>query len=143
MTATSTGEIIVSSFLDEVLKILLIETPQTLAGQLWWFVTTTWFMFWPYILTFIISWILWELVTRNGGVHYNSENGFSPTFNRFVGSGVLLLFQTAIYGLLTKLFGNDVYMHVWSYSVHIVGFLATGLFLNLVGFWKYWKLPRM
>ena len=143
MGTTSVAETITTDFLDQVIKILLIDTPMTLAGQFWWLVTTVWSAYWPYILVFIIGWTIWELITRNGGFHYNSENGFSPTYNRFVGSGVLLLFQMSIYAILTKLFGHEAYLQVWSYSVHIVAFLSTGLFLNLVGFWKYWKLPRL
>lgn len=132
-----------AEFVSEILKILIIGVPQSIAGSFWFLVTTIWNAFGVYILIFLFLWTVWELVTRNGGFHYNSENGFSPTYNRFVGSGFFLLFQTGTYTILTKLFGHEIYVHVWPYPIHIFAFLATGLFLNLVGFWKYWKLPNL
>lgn len=122
---------------------LIWSIPQSAAGWFWLIATTVWNAYWPVILIGLTLWTLWELITRNGGFHYNSENGFSPTYNRFVGSGMYLLFQTGTYALLTKLFGNEIYAHAWPYGVHIVSFLSVGLFLNLVGFWKYWKLPNI
>ena len=141
--ATSTASVILDEFVGEVLYILIVGVPATLASGFWLIVTTIWNTYWPFILIGLTVWTLWELVTRNGGFHYNSENGFSPTYNRFVGSGMYLLFQTGTYALLTKLFGSEIYAHAWPYGVHIAAFISVGLFLNLVGFWKYWKLPNI
>jgi hypothetical protein len=121
---------------------LVLSVPQSIAGGFWFIVTTIWNAYWPFIVVGLVLWTLWELVTKNGGFHYNSENGFSPTYNRFVGSGMYLLFQWLTYELLTKLFGNEIYAYAWPYGVHIAAFLSVGLFLNLVGFWKYWKIPN-
>ena len=127
----------------ELILQLIWSIPQSIAGGFWFIITTVWNAYWPFILVGLTLWTIWELITRNGGLHYNSDNGFSPTYNRFVGSGMYLLFQTGTYVLLTKLFGNEIYAHAWPYGVHIVAFLSVGLFLNLVGFWKYWKLPNI
>ena len=133
----------VSQMLAQIFKVAIASTVQSGAAFLWTIVKTLWSSYWPYILIFLIGWAIWELITRNGGFHYNSENGFSPTFNRVVGSGVYLLFQGGVYLVVSKIFGSDAYAHIWPYPIHIAVFLLTGLFLNLVGFWKYWKLPRI
>ena len=130
-------------FVSQILKMVLASTVQSGARIFWTIIKTMWSSYWLYILIFLIGWVPWELITRNGGFHYNSENGFSPTFNRVVGSGVYLLFQGGVYAVINKIFGNEAYSHIWPYSIHLIVFLSTGLFLNLVGFWKYWKLPRV
>ena len=140
---STTTTIIPHEFVIEIFKVALASATQSGAAFFWTLVTTLWSSYWVYISIFLILWILWELITRNGGFHYNSENGFSPTFNRVVGSGVFLLFQGGVYFAISTLFGNEVYARVWPYPVHVVIFLLTGFFLNLVGFWKYWKLPRI
>jgi len=126
---------------NELMRLIAASTIKSAAGFFWIIVTTLWLSYWPYILIFFVVWVIWELVTRNGGFHYNSENGFSPTFNRVVGAGVYFLFQGVVYLVISKFFGIDVYIHIWPYPIHLVIFLLTGFFLNLVGFWKYWKLP--
>jgi len=140
---TTSPQFVPAEWVAELLKSLIISIPQSVAGWFWMIAKMVWTSYWPYIVTFLIIWTIWELITRNGGIHYNSENGFSPTFNRFAGSGVFLLFQTGTYALLTKFLGSEIYAHVWPYPIHVFVFLFTGFFLNLVGFWKYWKLPRL
>ncbi|HUO50563.1 MAG TPA: hypothetical protein VMU25_03335 [Candidatus Paceibacterota bacterium] len=130
-------------FVVQIVAQIPVMLAQTTAHMFWMIVTTLWAAYWPYILVVMTVWVVIELVTRNGGLHYNSENGFSPTFNRVVGSGVLILFQAGIYALIRWLFGDDSYLHIWPYPVHIAGFFLTGLFLNLTGFWVYWRLPRL
>ena len=132
----------VAQILAQIFQVAMAATIKS--GVFFWtIVKTLWSSYWPFILMFLAGWVIWELVTRNGGFHYNSENGFSPTFNRVVGSGMYLLFQGGVYAIISKFFGNEVYYHFWPYSIHILVFLSTGLFLNFVGFWKYWKLPRI
>lgn len=140
--ATST-QIIPAEFIAQIFKMALASTVQSGAAFFWTIVKTLWSSYWPFILVFLTGWVIWELVTKNGGFHYNSENGFSPTFNRVVGSGVYLLLQGGVYLVISKISGNDAYMNIWPYSIHLIVFLSTGLFLNLVGFWKYWKLPSI
>lgn len=100
-----------------------------------------WSKGWPYILVVLAVIIIYELLTWNGRTHYNSRNGFSPGFNRLVGSGTYLLLQALVYGVIHLIFGDAAYTHVWPYAVHLVVFASTGLLLNLVGFWSYWKPP--
>src|SRR3989344_5681913 len=133
----------VAQILAQIFQVAMAATIKSGAVFFWTIVKTLWSSYWPYILMFLAGWVIWELVTRNGGFHYNSENGFSPTFNRVVGSGMYLLLQGGVYAIISKFSGNEAYYHIWPYSFHILVFLSTGLFLNLVGFWKYWKLPRI
>lgn len=107
------------------------------AGIFWQIVTSTWHDHWLLIILVIVGWVLFEIVTRNGGAHYNSRNGFSPTFNRVVGSGVYLLLQAIVYLIIRFFFGDEVYTHVWPYGVHAVVFGLTKLLLLAVGFWVY------
>lgn len=139
MNATTTAITLLRDILAQIPEILVTTT----AHAFWIIITTIWGSYWPYIVVGLTIWVAIELVTRNGGFHYNSENGFSPTFNRFVGSGVLVLFQTAIFAIIHWLFGDDSYLRIWPYPVHIAGIFLTGLFLNLTGFWVYWKLPHL
>ena len=140
---TTTTPIISPEFVSELLKATIASTVKSGAAFFWTIVKTLWSSYWPFILIFLTGWVIWELVTRNGGFHYNSENGFSPTFNRVVGSGMYLLLQGGVYLVISKLSGNEAYSHIWPYPIHIAVFIFMGLFLNLVGFWKYWKLPRI
>lgn len=142
MTATSTANLFITTVYAGLLEGLLF-VPNTVAAKLWWMITSIWSEYWLYIIGFLTIWIILEILTRNGSVHYNSKNGFSPMFNRFVGSGTLLFFQFVIHLVFTKLFGNEVYLYVWPYVIHLTGFFMTGSFLNLVGFWKYWKLSNI
>ena len=107
------------------------------AGFLWTIVTATWSQYWPYILGFFTIWVIYEVITRNGQMHYNSENGFSPTFNRVVGSGVYLLLQAIVYGCIHFFFGESAYTEPWAYMIHLVVFGSTKLLLLAVGFWVY------
>ena len=141
--STTTPQLVPVEFATELIKILIVSIPQSIAGWFWMIVKIVWTTYWLYIIIFLTIWTIWELITRNGGMHYNSENGFSPTYNSFVGSGVYALFQVLTYTILTKIFDNEIYVNIWPYPIHIFVFLGTGLFLNLVGFWKYWKLPRI
>ena len=97
-----------------------------------------WAGYWPIILIVLALIVVYELLTWNGSAHYNSRNGFSPDFNRLVGSGVFLLFSTIIFACIHFLFGDNVYLEqVWPYLVHALAFPFTWLLLNGVGFWVY------
>jgi hypothetical protein len=108
------------------------------AGFFWQMVVSLWSSFWPYILLILFLVVSYELLTWNGNAHYNSRNGFSPDFNRLVGSGVFLLFSTIIFTCIHFLFGDNVYLEqVWPYVVHALAFPLTWLLLAGVGFWVY------
>jgi len=91
------------------------------------------------VLFLLILWVIFELITKNGGVHYNSDNGFSPAFNIFVGASTYFWLQTFLYSILEKLFGQMIYCVSWPYILHVLVFTLTGLFLCLIGFWNYWR----
>jgi hypothetical protein len=129
-------------FSPDFLMVLAGSTAKSTAGLFWQVVTTLWSGYWLPISIILILIVLYELVTRNGTAHYNSSNGFSPDFNRLVGSGTYLLLQTIVYAIIRFFFGDDSYAHVWPYAVHLVVFASTGLLLNLSGFWVYWRPPR-
>ena len=96
--------------------------------------------FWKCLLIIValIIWILWEIFSK--GTHsYNSENGFTPAFNRFIGASTYFWFQTFIYFILEKFFSEAVYCFKWPYALHIFVFLFTGFFLHIIGVWPYWK----
>ena len=127
----------------EMLRELMALAAKSTAGILWAIIKELWRPFWLPISIILIVWVLYEVATRNGNAHYNSKNGFSPGFNRFVGAGTYLLFQALTYAILSFVFGNEIYAQAWPYGFHLVTFLSTGLFLNLTGFWVYWKLPTL
>jgi hypothetical protein len=98
-----------------------------------------WPWYWFLIVAILGTWITVEVSTRHGNFHYNSENGFSPLFNRFVGSGTYLGLQTLLYLILKIFFGESVYCLYWPYAFHVIVFASSGLLLHLVGFWPYLK----
>ena len=132
------GTSTVSAFkLDELLKELILVTGKSTAGAFWHAVTLLWSLYWPYILLILVLIVVYELLTWNGGWHFNSRNGFSPGFNRLVGSGVFLLYSSIFYGFIHFVFGNSVYVQIWPYIVHALAFPLTWLTLRKIGFWVY------
>lgn len=114
----------------------------SLEAQLWQVITLLWPWWWLLIILILGVWIVFEIVTRFGTAHYNSENGFSPMFNRFVGSGSYLLVHAVLLLGLSKIFGSGVYCGPTPYALHVVAFGAVGLTLHLSGFWPYMVHPR-
>lgn len=111
---------------------------KSVAGTFWLWVTFLWSSYWPYIILILVIIVVYEVLTWNGSWHYNSRNGFSPGFNRLVGSGVFLLYSSIFYGFIHLVFGSDVYLgHVWPYVVHALAFPLTWLTLRKIGFWVY------
>ena len=108
------------------------------AGTFWQLVTMLWSTYWPYILLLLVLVVVYELLTWNGGWHYNSRNGFSPGFNRLVGSGIFLLYSSIFFGFIHFVFGDNVYLEqAWPYVVHALAFPLTWLTLRKIGFWVY------
>jgi hypothetical protein len=130
-----------STTLENICSVISISTTTTISGFLWHLIALLWPWNWLWICLIIIGWIFWEIINRNGTAHYNSENGFSPAFNRFVGSGFYLGLQTLLFLMFEKFFGPAAYCLVWPEFVHVVMFLSTGWILHISGFWPYRKLP--
>lgn len=112
-------------------------TVKSVAGWFWTLVTALWPWYWVGISVLLIGWTLVEILLKFG----TSENGFSSTYNRIVGSGMYLLLQTLTHILLLKMFGDLIYCRPWSLVVHYLVFLLTGGFLHIIHFWPYWKIP--
>jgi hypothetical protein len=112
-------------------------TAASFEAQLWKGITFLWPWYWFLIVLVLGAWIAFEIVTRFGNAHYNSENGFSPMFNRFVGSGSYLLVHSLLLLGLSKIFGNGVYCGPTPYVLHALAFGLVGLTLHLSGFWPY------
>jgi len=121
----------------DICSIVSIPFASSASSFLWQIIYTLWPWYWLVILIFLFIWIAWEILTRNGTFHYNSKNGFSPSFNRFVGSGTYTGLQALLLLSFEKLFGDSVYCMVWPYEIHLVVFISSGLLLHLSGFWPY------
>lgn len=128
--------------IGNICSIILDSTVSSSSGMLWKIITFLWPWQWIFIFLSLTIWIVFELKTRHGTAHYNSENGFSPAFNRFVGSGLYLGLQTVLFLILEFFFGSIVYCLGWPYILHVTVFLSTGLLLNISGFWPYLKEPK-
>lgn len=111
------------------------------SSMIWKIIVYLWPWKWLAIVVLVSVWVFIEIKTRFGSFHYNSENGFSPSFNRFVGSGSYLGLQTLLFVILKSIFGSIVYCFSWSYALHTVIFISTGILLNISGFWPYLKEP--
>ena len=122
-------------------SIISISTVSSFSVFIWKIIVLLWPWYWFVIFLCLATWMTWEIITRNGSAHYNSANGFSPGFNRFVGSGTYMLLQSLLFLLFKIFFGESVYCMIWPYPVHLVLFLSTGLLLHLSGFWPYLKEP--
>jgi hypothetical protein len=122
---------------------IMAPSVKSIAGTFWDFVVALWPWGWILIVPSFAIWIAFEIATRNGNWHYNSKNGFSPTFNIFVGSGTNLLIQSLTHGFLSGIFGDLAYCNPWASVLHIFIFIATGVLLNVTGFWVYLKLPNL
>ena len=127
--------------LKDICSAITASAPHSTASILWGVITALWPWRWLLIVMGIICWVVFEITTRNGTVHYNSENGFSPSFNRFVGAGTYVGFQALVYLLLELIFGEGIYCIGWPFALHVIVFGSTGLFLHAIGFWPYLVEP--
>lgn len=127
--------------LGDTCSIIFIPLASSASSFVWQIISALWPYNWIWITLLLIGWIIWELSTRNGTAHYNSQNGFSPSFNRFVGSGSYLGIQSLLILSFSKFFGDVAYCFIWPYSVHVLIFALTGLTLHLSGFWPYLMEP--
>lgn len=123
--------------IDKICQQVFTTMPASPAGKFWFGIANFWKDYWPYIIISLAGWVIFEIVTRDGGIHYNSSNGFSPVFNRFVGSGTYLLFDMLTILILLKIFGPLIYCNPFTYPIHIINFGLTWLFLIFIGFWDH------
>jgi hypothetical protein len=126
----------------DVCSMISVSAVSSVSAFLWQVILFLWSWHWIPIFLALTAWVIWEIITRNGTVHYNSDNGFSPSFNRFVGSGTYLGFQTIVFLIFKLVIGNTAYCLVLPYFIHLIVFISTGLFLHLIGFWPYLWEPR-
>ncbi len=89
------------------------------------------------IAIILTSWVVFELLTRNGRFHYNSANGFSPVFNSFVGSGLYFFYYSLVLILPQYLFGEIVHCITLPFITHLLIFVAVKKTLKALNFWKY------
>ncbi len=123
---------------NEFLIQLVAMTGKSVAGMFWQTVTMLWSGYWSWIVLILVVIVVYELLTWNGGWHYNSRNGFSPGFNRLVGSGVFALYSAIFYAFIHFVFGDNLYLEqVWPYMIHALAFPLTWLTLRKIGFWVY------
>lgn len=120
--------------------LLDVPTSKSFEGQSWQIIANFWSQIWPYLLGFLTIVVLVELLTRHKN-EYNSANGFTPQFNRFVGSGTYMSLQIGLYFLVHLVFGNTAYCFPWPYAAHLLVFTLTFTILHKIGFWpiKYKK----
>lgn len=128
---------LLSKLLPDMCKQIFSSGQASPTAMLWHVIATVWSGHWPWIVAVLIIWIIFEFFTRNGTAHYNSKNGFSPTFNTVIGSLVYFLFQTLAYFLLTLIFGSGIYCTPLPYIVHPIIFYLTWRFLIKIKFWVY------
>jgi hypothetical protein len=130
----------VSDFkLDELLLPLLSTMAHSTVYTIWRIIGEIFSSYWYIIIPALVLWVAWEVFSRNSHFHYNSANGYSPDFNRFVGSGVYFLLQSLVLAFITLIFSDKAYLHFWPYALHITVFFSTSFLLNYVGFWVYQK----
>jgi hypothetical protein len=120
---------------------VLNSLPGTVVSGVWFFVSSTFSKYWYMIIPTLIIWIVYELFARHNH-RYNSDNGFTPLFNSFVGGGVFLGFEFLITLVLNLFFGKATEcVLLFTKSFYLIPFIATGVFLNFIGFWPYLKIP--
>ena len=120
---------------------LINDIPGTFISSVWFWISYGFSNYWYVIIPALVLWVIFEIVTRN--THsFNSDNGFTPTFNSFVGGGVFLGFESLIHFVLNLLVGNSAECGlIWINSFYLIPFVSTSLFLNAIGFWSYMRIP--
>lgn len=120
---------------------LINDIPGTLISGVWFGISYAFSHYWYIIIPAIILWVVFEIFTRN--THsFNSDNGFTPVFNSFIGGGVFYIFSALIHLVLNLFVGDMVECGlVWVNSFYLIPFISTGLFLHGIGFWPYMMIP--
>jgi regulator of protease activity HflC (stomatin/prohibitin superfamily) len=117
------------------------DIPHTVISGVWFWISFAFSHYWYLIIPALIVWVTVEIITRNAH-SFNSDNGFTPVFNSFVGGGVFYIFEYMIYFVLNYFLGSGVNCGLlWLDTFYLIPFIATGLFLHGIGFWPYMKIP--
>lgn len=109
----------------------------SVSDALWTIIRYLWPWYGLLIILALGAWVAWEIRTRHTKVTFRSKNGFTPDFNRFVGSGTYLLIQTLTFLILTSIFGDFVYCLKWPIALHLLTFYLTHRLLKGIRFWVY------
>ncbi|MBP9802384.1 hypothetical protein KBC40_02235 [Patescibacteria group bacterium] len=120
---------------SDICQAIVIPMSSSASAFVWQIVLFLWPWNWIWITCIILIWVVFEILTRNGEIHYNSKNGFSPAFNIFIGSGVFAIFQAITFLIFQLFFGGIVYCLPWPYALHLIIFASTSLFLHKIRFW--------
>lgn len=119
--------------------------PHSVASAILFYIQKVWPVLWPtYFLVMVAclsSWIYIEIKYRYGDWHYPTKNGFSPTFNSFLGVVVFSFFEGLMYGLFNLITWATAYCIPWLNGLYFIPFILTGVFLVKVGIWKELRLP--
>jgi len=118
-----------------------VPTSQSKAGAFLKGIFEIWADFWPYILIALCFIVGSELLTRHRN-KYNSANGFTPDFNRLVGSATYMLLQILVYVIVRFFVGDVAYCLPWPYFVHLAVFSLNFTILHAIGFWPEKKTPK-
>ncbi len=70
---------------------------------------------------------------------YISANGFSPKFNREVGSLLYRLIFLIIFLICFKIWGLNVTDDIFIFIMSLVTYKLVGFFLHKIGFWPRWS----
>lgn len=97
--------------------------------------------YWLWIGAGLLFIVLVEILTRHKNT-YNSANGFTPEFNRLVGSLSYMLLQLLLYFSIYLIVGNIAYCFPWPYAVHALVFSLNFAILHGVGFWPEKPKPK-
>lgn len=120
---------------------LINDIPGTLISGVWFGISYGFSHYWYLIIPVIVLWIIFEVFSKNSH-SFNSDNGFTPIFNSFVGGGVFYIFSALIHFILSFFIGEVVDCGlIWINSLYLIPFISTGLFLHGIGFWPYMMLP--
>ncbi len=97
--------------------------------------------YWVWIGLGIAFIVTVELLNRHKN-DYNSANGFTPEFNRLVGSLSYMLLQLLLYFSIYLIVGNVAYCFPWPYAAHVLVFSLNFAFLHGIGFWPEKPKPK-
>lgn len=120
---------------------LINDIPGTFISGVWFWISYGFSHYWYFIIPAIVIWVVFEIFSRNTR-SFNSDNGFTPIFNSFIGGGVFYVTGAIIHFILGFFVGKGVDCGlIWINSFYLIPFIATGLFLHGIGFWPYMKIP--
>lgn len=68
---------------------------------------------------------------------YRSQNGLSPSTNRFIGRFLYLIFFLGIIALSYKIWGIQMFDEIWFYLMEAIAYLLVKITLLATGIWVY------